>query len=136
MVRNKTTIFSTKKISFSYKHRNFHSYTNVCYHVIYIRSIRSSYGHWKETSKMTVDMHSFDNSVNDIKDLINYFQGNNQKWKWKNKKKLSKKLKSIETFVNIDRASAFVTLSVTEIRLIFITISIRLACVITIENKS
>ena len=69
--------------------------------------------------------------------MITYFKdkSNKSKKKYKNYKKLTTKLKSFDTFVNIAKTSGSFTLSLTGIGLIALPISTATACGLAIGNK-
>ena len=82
-------------------------------------------------------VNSFNNSINNIKEMIIYFKDKNHKSKKKYKKykMITTKLKSFDTFVIIATTSSSIRLSFTGIGLIVIPISTGLACGLTISNK-
>ena len=83
------------------------------------------------------DVNSFNNSINNIKEMITYFKDKNNKSKkrYKKYKTLTTILKSFDTIVVIVTTSASITLSVTGIGLIAIPISTATACGLSITNK-
>ena len=83
------------------------------------------------------DVNSFNNSINNIKEMITYFKDKNNKSKkrYKKYKTLTTILKSFDTIVVIATTSASITLSVTGIGLIAIPISTATACGLSITNK-
>ena len=87
--------------------------------------------------KKLTDVNSFNNSINNIKEMITYFKDKNNKSKYKNKnyKTITTILKSFGTFVFIATTSSSITLSLTGIGLIVIPISTASACALSIGNK-
>ena len=83
------------------------------------------------------DVNSFNNSINNIKEMITYFKDKNNKSKkrYKKYKTLTTILNSFDTIVVIATTSASITLSVTGIGLIAIPISTATACGLSITNK-
>ena len=83
------------------------------------------------------DVNSFNNHINNIKEMITYFKDRNNKSKKKNKKykTLTTILKSFDTFPIIATTSSSITLSITGIGLIVIPISTASACALSIGNK-
>ena len=83
------------------------------------------------------DVNSFNNHINNIKEMITYFKDKNNKSKKKyNKyKTLTTILKSFDTIVIIATTSTSITLSVTGIGIIAIPISTATACGLSITNK-
>ena len=83
------------------------------------------------------DVNGFNNSINNIKEMMTYFKDKNIKSKkshekYKTKTKISK---SFDTFVIIATKSSSITLSLTGIGLIVIPISTALACALSIGKK-
>ena len=76
------------------------------------------------------DVNSFNNSPNDIKEMIAYFKDKNNKStrEYKKYQLLTTALKSFDTFVIIATTSSFITLSLTGIGLIAIPIVFATAC--------
>ena len=91
----------------------------------------------KRLEKKINDVHSFNNHVNNIKEMITYFKDKNNKSKkrYKNYKTITTILKSFDTFVIIAGTSSSITLSITGIGLIAIPISTATACGLSIGNK-
>ena len=91
----------------------------------------------KRLEKKINDVNSFNNQVNNIKEMITYFKDKNHKSKKKYKKykTITTILKSFDTFVIIATTSSFVTLSLKGIGLIVIPISTASACALSIGNK-
>ena len=94
------------------------------------------------------DVNSFNNHINNIKEMITYFkdknkksntyfkdENNKSKKKYKKYKTITTILKSYDTFVNIATTSSSITLSLTAIGLIVIPISTASACALSIGNK-
>ena len=76
------------------------------------------------------DVNNFSNHINNIEEMITYFEDKNNKVKKKYEKykTLTTILKSFDTFVIIAATSNSITLSLTEIGLIAISISTATAC--------
>ena len=91
----------------------------------------------KRLEKKTDDVNSFNNHVNNIKEMITYFKDKNHKSKKKYKKykTITTILKSFDTFVIIATTSSSITLSLTGICLIVIPISTASASALSIGNK-
>ena len=83
------------------------------------------------------DVNSFNNHINNIKEMITYFKDKNNKSKRKNKKykTITTILKSFDTFIFIATTSSSITLSLTGIGLIVIPISTATACGLSVGNK-
>ena len=83
------------------------------------------------------DVNSFNNHVNNIKEMITYFKDKNHKSKkrYEKFKTITTILKSFDTFVIIATTSISITLSLTGIGLIAIPISTASACALSIGNK-
>ena len=83
------------------------------------------------------DVNSFNNSINNIKENINYFKckNNKSKKKYKKYKTITIILKSFDTFVIIATTSTSITLSLTGIGLIAIPVSTASAFGLSIGNK-
>ena len=82
------------------------------------------------------DVNSFNNHINNIKEMITYFKdkNNKSKKKYKNYKTLNTVLESIDSIVIIGATSTSITLSVTGIGLIVVPISAGIAC-LSLGNK-
>ena len=82
-------------------------------------------------------VNSFNNSINNIKEMIAYFKDRNNKSKnkYKNYKTLNKILESIDTIVIIGETSFSTTLSITSISLIILPITAGMSCTLSIGNK-
>ena len=83
------------------------------------------------------DVNSFNNRVNNIKEMITYFKDKNNKSKkrYKNYKTLNTILESVDSIVIIAATSTSITLSVTGIGLIVLPISAGIACTLSLGNK-
>ena len=91
----------------------------------------------KRLEKKINDVNSFNNHINNIKEMITYFkeQNNKSKKKYENYKTITTILKSFDTFDIIATTSSSITLSLTRIGLIAIPISTATACGLSIGNK-
>ena len=91
----------------------------------------------KQLEKKLNDVNSFNNHINNIKEMITYFKdkNNKSKKKYKKYKTLTTILKSFDTFVIIATTSSSITLSLTGIGLKVIPISTASACALSIGNK-
>ena len=91
----------------------------------------------KSLEKKINDVNSFNNHINNIKEMITYFKDKNHKSKKKYKKykAMTTILKSFDTFVIIATTSSSFTLSLRGIGLIVIPISTASACALSIGNK-
>ena len=83
------------------------------------------------------DVNSFNNHINNIKEMITYFKDKNHKSKkrYKNYKTLNTILESVDSIVIIAATSTSIMLSVTGIGLIVLTISAGIACALSLSNK-
>ena len=83
------------------------------------------------------DVNSFNNHVNNIKEMITYFKDKNHKSKkkYKNYKTLNTILESVDSIVIIGTTSTSITLSITGIGLIILPISAGIACTLSLGNK-
>ena len=83
------------------------------------------------------DVNSFNNHINNIKEMTNYFKDKNNKSKKKIKiyKTITTILKSFDTFVITATTSSSITLSLAGIGLIVIPISTTSACALSVGNK-
>ena len=83
------------------------------------------------------DVNSFNNSINNIKEMITYFKDKNHKSKkkYKNYKTLNTVLESIDSIIIIGATSTSITLSVTGVGLVILPISAGIACVLSLSNK-
>ena len=91
----------------------------------------------KRLEKKINDVNSFNNHINNIKEMITYFKDKNHKSKkkYKNYKTLNIVLESADSIVIIGATSTSITLSVTGIGLIVLPISAGIACGISLGNK-
>ena len=87
--------------------------------------------------KRLSDVISFNNHINNIKEMIAYFKDKNNKSKQRYRKynTLTTILNSFDTFVVIATTSSSFTLSLTGIGLIAVPISTATACGLSIGNK-
>ena len=83
------------------------------------------------------DVNSFNNSINNIKEMITYFKDKNHKSKkrYKNYTTLNTILESLDSSVIIGATSNSTTLSVTGVELIFLPISAGIACTLSLGNN-
>ena len=91
----------------------------------------------KQLEKKINDVNSFNNHVNNIKEMITYFKDENHKSKkrYKKYKTLNTILESVDSIVIIGATSTSITLSVTGIGLIVLPISASIACTLSLGNK-
>ena len=91
----------------------------------------------KRLEKKINDVNSFNNHVNNNKEMITYFKDkiHKSKKKYKNYKTLNTVLESVDSIVIIAATSTSITLSVTGIGLIIIPISAGIACTLSLGNK-
>ena len=91
----------------------------------------------KRLEKKINDVNSFNNHVNNIKEMITYFKdkNNKSKKKYKNYKTLNTVSESIDGIVIIAATSTSITLSITGIGLIVLPISAGIACGLSLANK-
>ena len=91
----------------------------------------------KRLQKEINDANSFNNHVNNIKEMITCFKDKNHKSKrrYKNYKTLNSVLESVDSIVIIAATSTSITLSVTGIGLIILPISAGIACTLSLGNK-
>ena len=91
----------------------------------------------KRLEKRINVVNSFNNHINNIKEMITYFKDKNHKSKkkYKNYKTLNTVLESVDSIVIIAATSTSITLSVTGIGLIVSPISAGIACGISLGNK-
>ena len=92
----------------------------------------------KRLEKKMKDVNSFNNHINNIKEMITYFKdkNNKSKKKYKNYKTLNTVLESVDSIVIIGATSTSITLSVTGIGLIVLPISAGIACDLSLGNKN
>ena len=83
------------------------------------------------------DVNSFNNHINNIKEMITYFKDkdNKPKKRYKNYEILNTVLESVDSIVIIGATSTSITLSVTGFCLIILPISARIACTLSLGNK-
>ena len=83
------------------------------------------------------DVNSFNNSINNIKEMITYFKDKNNKSKkrYRSYKNLNTILKSADSIVIIRPASTSMTLSITGVSLIILPISAGIVCALSLSNK-
>ena len=91
----------------------------------------------KRLEKKINDVNSFNNHINNIKEMIIYFKDKNNKSKkrYKNYKTLNTVLESVDSIVIIAATSTSIILSVTGIGLIVLPISAGIACGLSLGNK-
>ena len=91
----------------------------------------------KRLEKKINDVNSFNNHINNIKEMITYFKDKNNKSKKKYKyyKTLNKILESVDSIVIIRATSTSITLSLTGVGLIILPISAGIACTLSLGNK-
>ena len=91
----------------------------------------------KRLEKKINDVNSFNNHVNNIKEMITYFRDKNHKSKkrYKKYKTLNTVLESVDSIVIIAATATSITLLVTGIGLIVLPISAGIACAISLGNK-
>ena len=91
----------------------------------------------KRLEKKINDVNSFNNHINNIKEMITYFKdkNNKSKKKYKNYKILNTVLESVDSIVIIAATSTSITLSVTGIGLIVLPISAGIARTLSLGNK-
>ena len=91
----------------------------------------------KRLEKKINDVNSFNNHINNIKEMITYFKDKNNKSKkrYENYKKLNTILESVDSIVIIGATSTSITLSVTGVGLIVLPISAAIACGLSLGNK-
>ena len=83
------------------------------------------------------DVNSFNNSINNNKEMITYFKvkNHNSKKRYKNYKTLNTVLESEESIVIIGATSTSQTLSITGVGLTILPISASMACTLSLGNK-
>ena len=91
----------------------------------------------KRLEKKINDVNSFNNHINNIKEMITYFKDKNHKSKkrYKNYKTLNTVIESLDSIVIIGATSTSITLSVTGVGLIILPISAGIACALSLGNK-
>ena len=87
--------------------------------------------------KRLSDVSSFNNHINNIKEMITYFKDKNNKSnkRYKKYKTTTTILKSFDKFENIATKSSSITLPLTGIGLLAIPISTATACALSMGNK-
>ena len=87
--------------------------------------------------KRLSDVNSFNNHINNIKEMITYFKDKNKKSKkrYKNCKTLNTILEAVDSIVIIAATSTSITLSISGIALIILPISAGIACSLSLGNK-
>ena len=83
------------------------------------------------------DFNSFIYHINNIKEMITYFEDKNNKSKkrYKNYKILNTILESVDSIVTIGATSTSITLSITGVGFIILPISAGIACTLSLGNK-
>ena len=91
----------------------------------------------KRLEKKINYVNSFNNHINNIKEMITYFKDKNHKSKkrYKNYKTLNTILESVNSVVIIGATSTSITLSVTGVGLIILPILAGIACALSLGNK-
>ena len=91
----------------------------------------------KRLEKKINDVYSFNNHINNIKEMITYFKDKNHKSKkrYKNYKTLNTVIESLDSIIIIGATSTSITLSVTGVGLIILPISAGIACALSLGNK-
>ena len=91
----------------------------------------------KRLEKKINDVNSFNNHINNIKEMITYFKDKNHKSKkkYKNYKTLNTILESVDSIVIIAATSTSITLSVTGIGMIVLPISAGIACGLSLGSN-
>ena len=91
----------------------------------------------KRLEKKINDVNSFNNHVNNIKEMRTYFKDKTYKSKkrYKNYKTLNTVLESVDSIVIIAATSTSITLSVTGVGLNILPISAGIACTLSLGNK-
>ena len=91
----------------------------------------------KRLQKKINDVNSFINHINNIKEMITYFEDKNHKSKkrYKNYNTLNTILESVDSIVIIGATSTSITLSITGFALVILPISAGVACGLSLGNK-
>ena len=91
----------------------------------------------RRLEKKLNDVNSFNNSINNIKEMITNFKDKNHKSKKRYKNYITPrtKLEYVDSIVTIGAISTSITLSITGIGLIVLPISARIACILSLGNK-
>ena len=87
--------------------------------------------------KKISDINCFNNSNNNIKEIVTYFKDKNHKSKkrYKNYNTLNTILESVDSIVIIGATSTSISLSVTNFGLLILPISAGIACTLSLGNK-
>ena len=99
--------------------------------------LRSDQDLEQRLEKKLNDVNSFKNSINNIKEMITYFEDKNNKSEksYKNYKMINTKIKSFHTFVIIATISSSITFNLTEIGLLAIAKSTATVCGLSFVNE-
>ena len=91
----------------------------------------------KRLEKKIIDVNSFNNHVNNIKEVITYFKdrNNDSKKKYKKNKTLNTVLESVDSIVIIAATSTSITLSNTGTGMIILPRLAGIACTLSLGNK-
>ena len=91
----------------------------------------------KRLEKKINDVNSFNNHINNIKEMITYSKDRNNKSKntYKKYKTLNTVLEFVDSIVIIGATSTSITLSITGIGLIVLPISAGITCTLSLGNK-
>ena len=91
----------------------------------------------KRLEKRINDVNSFNNHINNIKEMITYFKDKNHKSekRYKNYKTLNTILESVDSIVITGATSTSISLSVTGVGLNILPISAGIACGLSLGNK-
>ena len=91
----------------------------------------------KRLEKKINDANSFNNHINNIKEMITYFKEKNNKSKkrYKNYKTLNTVLESVDSIIIIGATSTSITLSIIGMGLIILPISAGIACTLSLGTK-
>ena len=91
----------------------------------------------KRLEKKINDVNSFNNHINNIKEMIIYFKDKNNKSKkrYKKYKTLNTILESVDSIVIIAATSTSISLSITGVGLIILPISAGISCTLSLGNK-
>ena len=91
----------------------------------------------KRLEKKINYVNTFNNSINNIKAMINFFKDKNNKSKKRHQKykTLNTVLESVDSFVIFGATSTSITLSITGFGLTILPISAGIACTLSLGNK-
>ena len=91
----------------------------------------------KRLEKKISDVNSFNNHINNIKEIITYFKDktNKSEKRYKNYKTLNTVFESVDSIVIIAATSTSISLSVIGAGLIILPISAGIACTLSLGNK-